>query len=297
MLRKAAVLCTATRMQNFLLDEENNPDLVHYNEMIIESGKPIHLLSSDACAPFSAAAGSTLRQHLELYVSFCSSASNQDTLIKTLQWPLFSLGFIQLACQVSYARYVTRLFGLPAALDAVLHNSWNATSNNEVYNNVYKWLGKILAVSMVLYYPMEHAAFFFWIQSSTVNINDAAYREPVWWKDGNIWSYNSCRCWFIYVVADLTQCLIQLDELIKKQSQRREIDNKEGRNNTALLSSEGIDRLLQLIRNIAMLYPAMYWSMPHSDSSVHPFLSSHSSIYALMAVEALLHLYQTLRQY
>ena len=291
-MRNDAVLCTITRVQEFLLDEEHNPDLLHHRELMDENGKPIHLGNIDACSSLSSAARSRLKQRLELYVSFCSSASNQDTLIKTLQWPLFSLGFTQLAYHVSYTRYVTRLFGLPAALDAVLHDSWNATSDNDVYNNLYKWLGKISALSMVLYYPMEHAAFFLWIQ------NDTEY-QSVWWKDGNFWSYNSCRCWFIYVLADVTQCLIQLDELMRKEIQSKDISNSKDvrTNKSSLLMSRKIDRWLQLMRNVAMLYPAMYWSMPQSDSSVHPFLSSPSSIYALMAIEALLHLYQTLRLY
>ena len=198
-----------------------------------------------------------LQQHLEFFVTFCNSSTNQDIVIKVLLWPLFLLGLDKLAYQVSYARYVTRFLGLPAALDAALHNSWNATSENAFFDSIYRWLGKVLAAA--------------------------------WWMDGNTWSYISCRCWFVYVLADLTQCLLQLVELSQNKF----------RNKSAyldVLDLSVLDRLHQMARNVAMLYPSMFWSMPHSTTGVHPLLSSSATVYALMWVEGLLHLHQSLLQ-
>ena len=227
-----------------------------------------------------------LQQRLQFFVTFCNSSTNQDIVIKVLLWPLFLLGLDKLAYQVSYARYVTRFLGLPAALDAALHNSWNATSENAFFDSIYRWLGKFLALSMVLYYPMEHAAFLLWVQPTTSGSEDIT---ALWWMDGNTWSYISCRCWFVYVLADLTQCLLQLVELSQNKF----------RNKSAyldVLDLSVLDRLHQLARNVAMLYPSMYWSMPQSTTGVHPLLSSSATVYALMWVEGLLHLHQSLLQ-
>ena len=288
--------CDEVGIRKVSIDEEHgsSPTVC---PRLIDDEDSIRFCKRDVASSFPEE--SRLRRHLQLYLSFSSSATNQDILVKTLQWPLFSLGMYQLACQVSYARYVTRLFGFPAAVDAALNNSWKATSDIEVYNNLYKWLGKILAISMVLYYPMEHAAFFLWMQP-TAAINDAGDMAP-WWMDGNTWSCNSCRCWFIYVVADLTNCLIQLDELTQKRIQN-DVAYKNRTNFASSTQASIIDRRLQLARNVTLLYPSMYWSMPHyyslgSNTLVHPFLSSPNAVYALMVLEAFLHLYQSLRQY
>ena len=235
-----------------------------------------------------------LQQRLKFYVNFCYSAANQDIAIKVLLWPLFLLGLDHLAYQVMYARYVTRFLGFPAALDAALHNSWSASSEDAVFDSIYRWLGKVLAISMVLYYPMEHVAFLLWMQPVSSSSENATA-----WSNGNTWSHNSCRCWFIYVIADLTQCLVQLVELNQKRIRSRRAKAGDFNNDIyrlqPTLNQSVIDRMLQLARDIAMLYPSMYWSTSHLTTSVHPLLSS-STVYALMWAEGLLHLHQSLRR-
>jgi hypothetical protein len=292
-----------------------------------------------------------VQHRLRAYVRFCDHSANQDILIKVLQWTLFAVGTPccqQLAYQVSYARYVTRLLGLPAAVDAALHDSWSATSDLAPYRTAYRCLGKVLALSMILYYPMEHAALFCWIHPLAADANEeegeGAGASAKWWRDGNTWSYLSCRCWCLYTAIDLIQCLIQLHELRHKRAQlvRRTTmakktdlyhDRKSNskNNNSAVnccggggaaaaasaaavservtshsssstspvpslqsLRAAALDRTLQLTRNVAMLYPAMHWSMSNqaASSAVHPFLSSPSHVYALMWIEAVVHLHQ-----
>ena len=107
--------CDEVGIRKVSIDEEHGSSPT-VNPRLIDDEDSNRYCKSDVASSFPEK--SRLRQHLQVYLSFSSSATNQDILVKTLQWPLFSLGMYQLACQVSYARYVTRLFGFPAAVDA-----------------------------------------------------------------------------------------------------------------------------------------------------------------------------------
>lgn len=116
-------------------------------------------------------------QWLIFYSKFVSTASNQDKVLKLLQWTLFvasvcvsklqksnnehenngvkrrniASGLSKLYGEISMARYVIRLLGFPTALEAWRTDSWTLDQSRPTY----RWIGKILAGSMMLYYPTE----------------------------------------------------------------------------------------------------------------------------------------------
>lgn len=151
---------------------------------------------------------SAFDQFLTNYVKFTSSALNTDRSLKLLQWTLWlasyikkSQGLKKLSLDLSFARYALRLLGLPASMEAARTGSWGS-------KNTPSWLGQIMAWSMIGYYPMEHVAYARW-QAPQLLPGQNAERWSAW----------SCRCWLLYIVADMTQSVLKLKSLIKERSE------------------------------------------------------------------------------
>lgn len=160
-----------------------------------------------------------------------------------------SLGLRKLYSEISMARYVIRLLGFPTALEAFRNNSWTIQSNHDndesnISNNsnkmYYYWIGKVLAGSMVLYYPTELLAYVHWIAPQL--FPPSLSSSP---RTGNRWSYISCRFWVLYIVAELVQCMMQRKELYQKlflnNENRKHCQNNNNNNNLSLLSSSSDD--------------------------------------------------------
>jgi hypothetical protein len=219
---------------------------------------------------------------LKRYVSYMSSPLHQDRGLKFLQWTLWlvselvkgrnpsrSKSLRKLYLDVSFARYVTRLLGFPAALEASLSGSWTPASAK--YGPAMKWIGRALSWSMAAYYPTEHIAYVQWMLPG-------AYPPPK--RTAERWSYISCRFWLLYVVAEATQCLLQWKELALTPQGEDEDDNK-------LAKAERHAALRQikvlLSRDLLFLLPCINWSLPNWD--VDPWLPE-SVINTLMWLES-----------
>jgi hypothetical protein len=219
---------------------------------------------------------------LTFYTNFVSKSINQDKLLKLLQWSLYiasisvleiaysnnrikgsnqadssrsstvnhvSSGLRKLYSEISMARYVIRLLGFPTALEAFRNNSWTIQSNyehdesNKNHNAYYYWIGKVLAGSMVLYYPTELLAYVHWMAPQ---LFPPSLSTP---RTGNRWSYISCRFWVLYILAELMQCLMQRDELRRQQLAVMENENKNNHSqkinqNDLSLSSTSVDKIV-----------------------------------------------------
>jgi hypothetical protein len=281
-----------------------------------------------------------LQRYLQLYGKLTATSIDQDRLLKVLQWSLYLIAtrvghqhshsassvaaaawLKKLSLEVSFARYATRLLGLPIALEAAINDSWTAqamehasSGSTSKLQTLYKWIGKILAYSMVAYYPTEHAAYALWMRPppATAAVNDKACAAPVrnrWWENPNTWSYISCRFWLTYVVAELVQCMLQLHEqgnrkkhLLLHAAQKKKTDNNkndgddsrnsEGEEMLASLQSSMTNTRLQLLRNVFFLFPCINWSLTKWDTK--PWLSTET-VNTLMWAEAMTCLYQTVR--
>lgn len=224
---------------------------------------------------------------LQWYSRFSGSTAHQDKLLKLIQWTLSLLSSTpwpkRVALEISFARYVTRLLELPLALDAVAHDSWVARSSRPSTQVWYRWMGRVLAGSMLLYYPAEHMAYVLWMKPKS----ERAEQCTAWswvpdWK-AEKWSYWSCRCWCVYIVAEMVQNLLQLRELAVE-------DDEDGEKNK---SSRVVDTQLQLARNSLFLLPAIHWSLPSWDTA--PWLRDNTVTW-LMWAEAVLSFYQAYRK-
>jgi Peroxisomal biogenesis factor 11 (PEX11) len=249
-----------------------------------------------------------VKEWLAFYVRFTTTAGNQDKVLKTLQWSMWLVAGIlatilqhsdlsawlqQLSVNISYARYVTRLLGMPTALEAALSGSWSTSSQNEALNRIYKIIGNILAYSMVAYYPTEHMAYALWVKPPE--------REPAlrhYWSPEK-WFYISCRFWLAYLVAELVQCFLQWRELRAQQANllhaKKTDDSYYGRE----LDTSGVDLDAQLLntvllglRDILVLIPCIHWSLPNWDTQ--PWMPVYI-INSLMWAESIACLYQALK--
>jgi hypothetical protein len=305
-----------------------------------------------------------LSRFLQWYAGFMSSAVNQEIGLKFLQYTLWVAAKVigshygsnnssnssnsqqakqqqqrqqrmtriaafcsKLSNDLSFARYMTRLFGLPTAMEAALHGSWasdstlSSSSNQDKrkMNRLDAILGKILAYSMVLYYPAEHVAFVHWMvppvpvpapapPSTTVGKKTPPPRTA------ERWSAWSCRCWVVYVVTEIVQCLLQYRKqqheqqrllVLLQQQQQQQVMSNIKNNNDGTDESSTITTIiqqqqqanhralrnvkLQLVRNALFLLPTIHWSLPNWDTQ--PWLPP-SLVNTLMWLETMVHLYK-----
>jgi hypothetical protein len=235
-----------------------------------------------------------------------SNSANQDKLLKTIQYSLWMLSrfyytnsknatardaLSKLSGEVSWARYVTRLLGLPQALEGVQSGgSWVSS----------KSLGKVMAWSMVFYYPLEALAFLKWKAPQWISIG--APPSPSSPSFGSKSSNNrlaeqasawSCRFWLAYIVADIVRSALALqpEKNIRISSSLDNDDNELTAADAAAAATPSTitTERLQLVRNALFVVPAIHWSLPNWDTQ--PLLSE-TTCNSLMWLEALVCMYQ-----
>jgi hypothetical protein len=309
---------------------------------------------------------SRLSRFLKWYTTFMSSSGNQEIGLKVLQYSLKLVAIVagsnpvrrrldnnssnrsssssrlqqvqrlaafcaKLSNDLSFARYMTRLFGLPAAMEAALHGSWASDSTfskssslqssscddkrqMDRHKRLDDLLGKILAYSMVCYYPAEHVAFVHWMAPPMPPANDDSTLSAVCHEKQPLprtaekWSAWSCRCWSVYILAEVVQCLLQWRKqrheqqrlLILQQQQQQGVDDSNTTTTTTTTTIMVATKLhetnrvlrnvkLQLVRNALFILPTIHWSLPNWDTD--PWLSS-PVVNTLMWLETLVHLYK-----
>jgi hypothetical protein len=251
-----------------------------------------------------------LRRFLKFYVTFVASATHQDQALKVLQWTLWLLStscspsrsqfrsiLRKYYLDIGYVRFGTRLLGLPSAIEAVLSGSW-AVTNTQNHPGLHRQLGRILATSMLGYYPLEHTAYALWMMppNSTLaykhQVNRTAERLSAW----------SCRFWLLYIVAETTQCALQWKELRKEQQEllQQKVDgdydsddNERIKLRAAALQNAVTNTQLQLSRNALFFLPCIHWALPNWDRD--PWLPERF-VNSLMWTESVISLYQSVRR-
>lgn len=230
-------------------------------------------------------APSSLDRLLEGYTKFMGSPLRQDRSLKLMQYTLWAAGQLygnqstgrvaleKLSLDLSWVRMANRLLQWPMAADAAWNDSW--TSSSTQYPRTFKLLGKMLALTMVGYYPAEHAAYLHWMVPKWLAKGKSAERFSFW----------SCRFWTAYIATEVVQCLLQLKELSSSDNPDDNKDEKDAKKRSIRL---------QLVRNAFFLAPAIHWS--RSDWDTKPMLTSRK-LNGLMFMEAVVCMYQTLTDF
>lgn len=238
----------------------------------------------------------SLSNLLPHYNTFISSSANQDKGLKVLQWTLWFFSKIyskkkkelyKVSTDISFARYILRFYGLPSAIEAIQNKSWEDTSTGYLGEIT----GKLMAVAMAVYYPLEHLAYIRWTSPELIPGRISA----------NKLSSYSCRLWLVYILAELTQSILRLRSLYashKKLLKDGSCDggaNKQNPDETLLKLQQSIhSEWLQLSRSALFTLPCIDWSLPKWDTE--PWLSD-SFGKGLMWMESLVSIYQALRAY
>lgn len=235
---------------------------------------------------------------LQVYSRFSSSALNQDKLLKIIAYSLWMLArfysgsgtkeqqltrktaLLKLSGDFTWARFVTRFLGLPAALEGVQSGSWVPA---------HKTLGKAMALSMVFYYPLEHLSYLKWKVpewiAPTYGPKDRLAERACAW---------SCRFWMMYVALDVVRSVLALsasdDDDVKTESTT--LASKCGWNAPALSSFDKGTERLQILRNAFFALPVIHWSLPNWDTK--PLLTD-TTCNTLLWLEAVVCMYQSAR--
>ena len=151
------------------------------------------------------------------YNKFVSSPTNQDRGLKLLHYTLWLLSVFwrkredalkKLSGEILMGRYLLRLYGLPSAIEGARTGSWGGKS---VWS---QRLGKIMAWSMIVFYPMEHLAYIGWKSPKLC--------PPATVRASQLSAF-SCRAWTAYLLAEIAQSLLGLREL--QQMKQRLLPN------------------------------------------------------------------------
>jgi len=187
--------------------------------------------NDDQSKPSSSPLSRKLDDFLIFWNEWSSSSLRTDQGLKLLQWsswaasrltapgaptpgyrgnfnhrylnPELSPALRKCYADLSLVRYALRLYGLPSSIEAIRSGSWSSGWDDP---RIHK-LGKIMAWSMALYYPLEHVAFTGWVIP----------KFSGQFVDGNRWSAVSCRFWSIYIVSDVASSVLKLKELAKRR--------------------------------------------------------------------------------
>ena len=267
-----------------------------------------------ASCPTPPGASSQLDRLLMGYTSFLQSGLYQDRSLKVLQWTLWMLSHFgarrnaivrdalkKLSNELSFARYLLRFLQLPLALEAAKTGSWAVSSNRSSSPRMHKWLGRILAWSMLGYYPLEYGAYLQWQTPQLL----VAQSPPPPSRLAEKWSAWSCRCWLAYLAAEMVQCGLRLREetqWLRQQAHAKKTDGDSAESDdeqplalaaptTTTTTPHVITNLrLQLLRDALFTLPAIHWSLPNWDRD--PWLPE-PLVNTLMWLEAVVCMYQS----
>ena len=287
---------------------------------------------------------STLKYILSKYLQFIKIPHRQDSILKTVQYSLWLLSkfyrntvnpentkchhiphrmsdaLMKLSGEISWARYVLRFFGLPAAINGVDLRSWALEDNS-------KRLGQVMSWTMIAYYPLEHLAYLCykapsvnWLPCATtsnackndvdsiISTDRYCYSSSILASKASAWS---CRFWFTYLLLDIYRCTLSLRELKQNPHQTSKADDlvsssdsdkNENNNNNKLTQTDKQHseivtvrtEHLQIVRNILYVLPAVNWSLPNWDTQ--PWLHN-DLVNGLCWLESMVGLFQGVRDF
>lgn len=251
---------------------------------------------------------SCLDRLLQGYTKFMGPGINQDRGLKLMQYTIWMFSYAlrdrvlvrdalrKLYNEFSFARYVLRLLALPTAVEAVRSGSWSVESNTK--KGLHKFLGQILAWSMIGYYPLEHGAYVQWqtpklLFPKTGGPSRFAEKLSAW----------SCRFWLAYTVTEIVQCWLKLREEqqnLKLIGDKKKIDDEDDDNGDeqAIINppNPGVIRnlRLQILRDLLFTLPAIHWSLPNWDTQ--PWLTD-PLVNTLMWLESVVCMYQSVASF
>mmetsp|Transcript_14704 Transcript_14704/g.40651 ORF Transcript_14704/g.40651 Transcript_14704/m.40651 type:complete len:330 (-) Transcript_14704:1389-2378(-) len=231
-----------------------------------------------------------LDDFLAKLVRFFATSSGKERTMKLVQYMLWFLSHYycsgqtrtsleNLSGEVLWARYVLRFFGWPSAIQAARTNCWAPGR-----------IGRLLAWSMVAYFPLEHAAYLHWKAPQLMRSSRPS-------QVANTLSAWSCRFWMVYIMVDTYRALRSLQDLQRVQQQQQFNDASSPLDSSHDYDDHGTAIQIQnerigLLRNFLSCVPAYHWSFDTGESGV-----SNVTVKGMMLTDAVVGFYQEVRNF
>ncbi|CAH0474283.1 unnamed protein product [Peronospora belbahrii] len=202
--------------------------------------------------------------NVEKFVRFNSNTVHADKFYKTIGYGLDAVGHLfahltqqetntsqglqAIASNISMARYVIRFTGGFESYVAWKNQSWCYEDDDEYVRRLVSFQ----ALSMIMYYPLEHLSYLGFIAPKLLNIDAMKY------------SRQSCRMWGVYILLDVYANALRIRALMVKEKQILELqDLTDEERSTQVASIQARRRELYYVqvRNLFYAGPCIHWSL------------------------------------
>ncbi|RLN50829.1 hypothetical protein BBJ29_003564 [Phytophthora kernoviae] len=199
---------------------------------------------------------------VDKFARFSSSPVRSDKFYKTIGYGLGAVGHLlahttqkqetseglkAIASNISMARYVIRFTGSFETYAAWKNGSWCYGDDDAHVRRIVS----LQALSMLAYYPLEHASYVGFVAPKLLNI------------DAMKFSRRSCQIWGIYILLDIYANTLRIQALTAKEKQIKEqVDLSDEERMAQLTTIQARRRELYYVqlRNFFYFGPCVHWS-------------------------------------
>ncbi|KAH7474261.1 hypothetical protein PRIC1_013608 [Phytophthora ramorum] len=200
---------------------------------------------------------------VDKFARFSSATFRADKLYKTIGYGLgasghllaraaqqeteTSTGLRALASNISMARYVIRFTGGLDSYAAWKNGSWCYGDDDDHVRRIVS----LQALSMVLYYPLEHVSYVGFVAPKLLDI------------DAMKFSRQSCQVWGVYILLDVYANALRIRALTAKEKQIKEqgeLTDEERATQLAAIQARRRELYYVQLRNFFYFGPCLHWS-------------------------------------
>ncbi|KAG7381689.1 hypothetical protein PHYPSEUDO_005736 [Phytophthora pseudosyringae] len=198
------------------------------------------------------------------FARFSGSTFRADKFYKTVGYGLGAMGHLMahatqqetetsqglhaIASNISMARYVIRFTGGFESFEAWKNGSWCYGDDSDHVKRIVS----LQALSMLVYYPLEHISYVGFVAPKLLNI------------DAMKISRKSCQAWGIYILLDVYANALRIRALTAKEKQIKEeedISDEERATQLAAIQARRRELYYVQLRNFFYAGSCLHWSL------------------------------------
>lgn len=201
---------------------------------------------------------------VDKFARFTSAKFQADKFYKTIGYGLGATGHLMarvtqqetetskglraIASNISMARYVLRFTGTFESVEAWKNGSWCYGDDSDHVKRIVS----LQALSMIVYYPLEHVSYVGFVAPKLLNI------------DAMKFSRQSCQAWGIYILLDVYANALRIHALTAKEKQIQEqedLSDEERATQLATIQARRRELYYVQLRNLCYAGPCIHWSL------------------------------------